>query len=135
MQSAAIPYRVSQTSGVEVLLITSRTNRRWIIPKGKVAQGMPPHRSAAKEAMEEAGVIGLIQKVPIAEYVQTKQTSDGTPQAIRVRAFPLAVRRELKRWPEDHLRERRWLPLKDAVKFVDDPAIRIVLKRFAAGFC
>jgi len=131
MQSAAIPFRSTPTGDIEVLLITSRRNRRWIIPKGKVARGMLPHRSAAKEAMEEAGVVGVIENVPLAEYVQTKLALDGEPQSVRVRAFPLKVTSELQRWPEDHQRERRWLPLNEAIRCIDDHAIRTVLKRFA----
>ena len=131
MQSAAIPFRATPAGHIEVLLVTSRRNRRWIIPKGKVARGMLPHRSAAKEALEEAGVVGVIENVPVAEYVQTKLALDGKLEAIRVRAFPLAVTSELQRWREDHQRERRWLPLNEAIRCVDDPAIRTVLKRFA----
>jgi len=55
MQSAALPYRYVTKDKIEVLLITSRTQQRWILPKGKIAFGMLPHRSAAREAMEEAG--------------------------------------------------------------------------------
>ena len=131
MQSAALPFRVGADGSIEVLLVTSRTRRRWILPKGKVAFGMLPHRSAAREAMEEAGVVGEIEDAPIAEFMTAKQQPNGTSEMIRVRVFPLAVSSELQRWPEDHQRERRWLPLKRAIKSVEDPAIRTVLKRFA----
>jgi hypothetical protein len=81
--------------------------------------------------MEEAGVVGRIDHVPIAEFTTTKHGADGTAQIIRVRAFALAVVSELLRWPEDHQRERRWLPLKRAISTVEDPAIRKVLRLFA----
>jgi hypothetical protein len=32
-QYGALPYRIS-THGVEVMLITSRETKRWVIPKG-----------------------------------------------------------------------------------------------------
>lgn len=129
MQSAAIPYRRT-AAGIEVLLITSKTRRRWVLPKGKIAKGMLAHNSAAKEAMEEAGVIGAVETAPVAEYVQSKAI-EGTPERITVRAFALAVESEIQRWPEDHQRKRRWLPLKAAIKLVDDAELRAVLKRFA----
>lgn len=50
-----------------MLLVTSRKRRRWILPKGKVAAGMLPHRSAAREAMEEAGVVGTPNDAPVGE--------------------------------------------------------------------
>jgi 8-oxo-dGTP pyrophosphatase MutT (NUDIX family) len=132
MQSAALPYRVDDEGRIEVLLVTSRTRRRWILPKGKVGIGMLPHRSAAREAMEEAGVVGIVEDVPLTEFKSAKHNAGGTSEAIMVRVFPLAVTSELQRWPEDHQRERRWLPLKRAIKFVEEPAIRNVLKKFAA---
>lgn len=132
MQSAALPYRSNAAGKLEVLLVTSRTRRRWILPKGKVAAGMPPHRSAAREAMEEAGVVGDPENSPIGEYSAPKRDAAGSSHEVRVRVFALAVISELQRWPEDHHRERRWLPIKKALALVDDPGIRKVLKRFAS---
>ncbi len=66
-QSASIPYRIEQ-GGLRVLLVTSRTRRRWILPKGKVAPRMLPGRSAEREAFEEAGVLGRLAKDPIGSY-------------------------------------------------------------------
>jgi len=63
-QSASIPYRIDQ-GRLRVLLVTSRTRRRWILPKGKVAPRMLPGRSAEREAFEEAGVLGRLAKDPI----------------------------------------------------------------------
>mgnify|MGYP000604135431 CR=1 FL=1 len=55
-QVAALCWR----AGPQVLLITSLTTRRWIIPKGWRADGMTPADAAAREALEEAGVTGKI---------------------------------------------------------------------------
>ena len=63
VQYAALPYRTSEASGVEVLLVTSRTTRRWIIPKGWPKRGMPPYDTAAREAFEEAGVVAHADQV------------------------------------------------------------------------
>ena len=60
LQYAALPYRRRADGGIEVLLITSRETRRWIIPKGWPAPGLTPHDSAINEAMEERGAIGRI---------------------------------------------------------------------------
>lgn len=58
VQYAALPYRVDGSARTEIMLITSRERRRWIIPKGWPHKGRAPHRSAAREAFEEAGVVG-----------------------------------------------------------------------------
>ncbi|NET56922.1 MAG: NUDIX hydrolase [Symploca sp. SIO2E6] len=66
-QSGVIPYRLRE--GItEVLLITSINSKRWIIPKGLVEPGMTPQDSAAKEAWEEAGVIGEVLPTLMGTY-------------------------------------------------------------------
>jgi 8-oxo-dGTP pyrophosphatase MutT (NUDIX family) len=42
--------------------MTSREPRRWTVPKGWPHEGRTPHRSAASEAYEEAGVVGRVQR-------------------------------------------------------------------------
>jgi len=68
VQYAALPYRAKGKSKMEIMLVTSRGTRRWIIPKGWPKRGMPPYDTAAKEAFEEGGVIGKVSKRPIGSY-------------------------------------------------------------------
>src|SRR5260370_36367577 len=58
VQYAALPYRLNGRSRTEVMLVTSRETQRWIIPKGWPQRGRAPYDSAAREAFEEAGVVG-----------------------------------------------------------------------------
>jgi 8-oxo-dGTP pyrophosphatase MutT (NUDIX family) len=44
------------------MLITSRESRRWVIPKGWPKKGKSPQHLAAREAFEDAGVIGAVDK-------------------------------------------------------------------------
>lgn len=62
MQYAALPWRISKNEGVEILLVTSRETRRWVIPKGWPMKGRKPHITAALEAMQEAGLHGKIER-------------------------------------------------------------------------
>ena len=130
-QVAALPYRRIDTGGalVEVLLVTTLRSKRWIIPKGDVDDGMAPHLAAAKEAEEEGGVLGHIVATPIGQFRYEKQ-NDGTAIATVVDVFPLEVREELPRWPEMHLRERRWLPLDQASDTVCNSELAEVLRSF-----
>ena len=59
-QVAAIPVRRRADGNLEVLLVTSRETRRWIVPKGWPWPEVSDHEAAAAEAWEEAGVRGRI---------------------------------------------------------------------------
>src|SRR5690606_4821481 len=76
-QYAALPWRVGRHGGIEILLVTSRQRGRWIVPKGWQATGLSPSRSAAREAFEEAGVIGPIGPDPIGSYRYAKLLEHG----------------------------------------------------------
>ena len=67
-QFAALPWRRNADGEVEVLMITSRDTRRWVIPKGWPIKGIKSPKSAAQEAFEEAGVIGKVRKSPVGAY-------------------------------------------------------------------
>src|SRR4051794_41830716 len=62
-QYAALPFRRNQNR-LEVLLITTRNQGRWSVPKGWPIERTTPHGTAAIEAFEEAGVLG---KIPAAQ--------------------------------------------------------------------
>jgi 8-oxo-dGTP pyrophosphatase MutT (NUDIX family) len=68
VQYAALPFRQTGRSRTEVMLVTSRGTRRWIIPKGWPHKGKAPHDSAAREAFEEAGVVGAVGKRAVGSF-------------------------------------------------------------------
>jgi 8-oxo-dGTP pyrophosphatase MutT (NUDIX family) len=76
VQYAALPYRSSNVR-TEVMLVTSREARRWIIPKGWPQKGKAPHRSAAREAFEEAGIVGTVGRRPIGSFAYKKRIKNG----------------------------------------------------------
>ena len=53
-QVAALPFRQDE-DGVHLLMVTSRTRKRWILPKGNPIKGLAPNKVAEVEALEEAG--------------------------------------------------------------------------------
>lgn len=72
-QFAALPFRV-ETSGLQILLITSRETRRWVIPKGWPIRGLRPRDVAAREAFEEASLVGkIVGKRAIGSYHYSKR--------------------------------------------------------------
>lgn len=110
--------------------MTSRENKRWVIPKGNPPLGMTPHVAAAQEAEEEAGVTGIVCPTPLGSYRYRKKQNNGASLMMDVDVFPLAVNRELPEWKEQSQRERRWVPLHEAAEMVDEPDLRDLIRSF-----
>jgi 8-oxo-dGTP pyrophosphatase MutT (NUDIX family) len=129
-QYAALPWRLGAGGGVEVLMITSRETRRWVIPKGWPIEGLAPGPSAAQEALEEAGITGDVWADPIGGYDYDKKLKTGKLQPVEVDVFPLAVHEELSTWPEKGQRERRWFPAAEAAELVAEPRLADLIREF-----
>lgn len=125
-QSAVLPKR-RRAGRTEVLLITSRRRKRWVIPKGVVEPGLSPAASAAKEALEEAGIQGNIDPKPLGRYSYPKWA--GTCE---VEVFSMAVTHQLDAWAES-FRERRWFSVREAADRVDEPALKELILQSAKG--
>ena len=67
-QVAAVPVRRDADGRIEILLITSNTTQRFIVPKGWPMKGKSGRKAATVEAREEAGVVGVALKKPIGTY-------------------------------------------------------------------
>jgi len=122
-QSGVIPYRYG-ADGPEVLLITSRTRKRWILPKGVVEPGLDAVASAANEAFEEAGVKGRVAEPSVGSFAYAKWEGICT-----VEVFAMTVEEVLDDWPERAERTRRWLPLAEAAGLADDPGAGDLIRR------
>jgi len=131
-QYAALPWRQGK-DGVEILMITSRETRRWVIPKGWPMITLAAHDAAAQEAWEEAGVRGEVDAIPVGAFRYRKRMKSGPPQRCRVEVFPLAVSVEEKDWPERRQRSRRWIPALEAARMVEEPELRILIEAFAGA--
>ncbi len=129
-QYGALPFRTFE-GRLEILLATSRETRRWIIPKGWPMRWTSPHRAAAREAFEEAGIKGEIGRTPIGSYDYEKRLRDGAVVLCRVEVFPLQVAQERRRWPEYRQRERAWFLPEDAAAAVREPELAALIRGFA----
>ena len=129
VQYACLPYRLRDEGRLEIMLLTSRETRRWVLPKGWAMKGKNPHASAAREAEEEAGLSGAVGKESIGSYVYDKRLKDGTAVVCRVEVFPLEVRSQRKSWPEKGQRTLRWFTLDEAAEAVDEAGLRELIQR------
>jgi 8-oxo-dGTP pyrophosphatase MutT (NUDIX family) len=112
------------------MLVTSRETGRWVIPKGWPHRRRSPSTSAAREAREEAGVVGKIAQRPIGSYLYRKKLKSGALVDCEVLVFPLNVQRQQSRWPEKQQREIRWFSPTEASKLVREPALSDIIRTF-----
>jgi 8-oxo-dGTP pyrophosphatase MutT (NUDIX family) len=129
-QVAALPWRRGK-AGVEILLVTTRTTKRWVIPKGWPMTGIADYDAAAIEAFEEAGVRGITSRSPLGRYGYLKLSDKGKSRQIEVTVYALQVKQELNDWPEREQRERCWVKADKAASLTGEPELVPLLKNFA----
>jgi 8-oxo-dGTP pyrophosphatase MutT (NUDIX family) len=127
-QAGAIPFRV-EPDGPRVLLMTSLETGRWVIPKGGIEPGESAWRAAEREALEEAGVKGIIHKTPLGNYTYGKRVRSGAVRPTIVDVFLLEVRKQLKKWPERGQRRLEWVTIPVAADLVEEPGMVTLLLR------
>ena len=128
-QVAALPWRQGE-NGLEVMMITSRETRRWVIPKGGRMVGKTDPQAAAQEAYEEAGVQGETLETPVGHFRYAKRLKSGASQACVVAVYPLEVLIQLGAWPEDQQRQRRWMPQVEAADAVHEADLAQLIRAF-----
>lgn len=117
--------------GLEILLITSRETRRWVIPKGWPMSGRSAAESAAQEAYEEAGIRGQMAVHSMGHYTYSKRQRGGARKRFRVDVFAMEVSEVLDLWPEAHERARQWLTPEEAWALVEEPELAALIRVFA----
>lgn len=128
-QYAALPWRRTEF-GVEILLITSRETRRWVLPKGWGKKDEPATIAVAREALEETGVAGPVAETPLGQYRYQKVFKSGRVRRLKVSVYPLEVVHEHAQWPEMSVREKLWVSLEEGAGLVDEPELRALIAKF-----
>ena len=128
-QFAALCYRVKRGK-VQILLVTSRRSKRWIVPKGWPIDGATPARTALQEAWEEAGVTGKATGLSIGVYSYNKDVGDTANLACLAVLYPVEVKSLAKSYPERGQRRRRWVSRKKAARLVAEPELSRLLLDF-----
>jgi 8-oxo-dGTP pyrophosphatase MutT (NUDIX family) len=132
LQYAALPWRETE-HGLEIMLVSSRETRRWIIPKGWPMAGRGGAAAAAIEALEEAGLLGVIAEKPIGVFHYVKRFTRGE-ELCRAEVFPLRVARQRDHWLEKDERETQWFQAGEAARLVSDRELGALIRKFARRF-
>lgn len=130
VQYAALPWR-RQDGALQILLITTRSTGRWIIPKGWPEAGLSPPDSAAREALEEAGVVGEVAAKKLGVFQHHKRLRNGALLPIHVEVYALEVMQQRRTWLEKGHREMAWCSLDEALARAAEPGLRKLISKFA----
>jgi phosphohistidine phosphatase len=122
-QSAVVPVIRAEDETLQVVLITTRKGKHWIVPKGIIETGMTAAESALKEAEEEAGLSGMASEEPIGVYSYEKWGGE-----CEVEVFVMSVQEMKDSWEED-FRERCVVPVVEAEHLVKDQALKELIVR------
>jgi 8-oxo-dGTP pyrophosphatase MutT (NUDIX family) len=102
---AAVCYRW-RNNQVEFLLVRTR-NGHWTFPKGGVDEDPTHADAAAREAYEEAGVKGAVERTPFTSYRHCKPRRMRSPRhVVCVQAHLCEVKRLVP--PPENYRKPKW---------------------------
>lgn len=118
-----------ETDGLkEVLLVTTRDDKSWIIPKGWPVEGLDDAASALHEAWEEAGVRSAsIDEEPIGSFGYEKGLSDGRALPVEASVYLAHVTELATDYPQNGDRRRKWMTPQDAAELVKEPELKSIL--------
>lgn len=127
-QAAALCLRANDEGRTEVLLVTSRDSKRWVLPKGAVEKKESSSQAAAREAFEEAGVTGLVQEKPLGRYVYVKP-KEGVVCLVTVHR--LLVEECAEVFSETGQRMTEFVSILEAARRVDEPELKSLIASLA----
>ncbi len=117
---------VIAVSDGQICVVSSRSGKRWVVPKGCLEPGKTAAEIALQEAWEEAGLVGVLQADPIGTYFYEKAGF-----TCHVTVFVMIVTDMADRWPEHEFRERCWLSIPQALARLEDASLRQLLREAA----
>lgn len=97
-------------------------------------KGMSNAESAAMEAKEEAGVVGVVASSPLGYYDYEKLREGRAPLPCRVEVYPLRAISFLDRWKEMEQRSTRWFLAEEAAGLVMEPDLARFIREFARAY-
>lgn len=118
-QAAVIPVRDDS----RVCVVTSRSGARWVLPKGRIEVRQTARQAALVEAWEEAGLRGDVTGEAVGTYRYQK---NGRTHLVTV--FVMRVEAVTDDFPEYGQRTREWVTPAEAIRRVDEPELKDLLR-------
>jgi len=113
LQVAAVCYR-KRGASFEFLLVNTNNGDKWTFPKGATEPRLSHSQAAEREALEEAGAVGVIEPRHFHLYLHTKGVfwqASGVQEFV-VKAFLLEVTRTQP--PDESMRNPTWFSVEEA---------------------
>jgi len=113
LQVAAVCYR-RRGASFDFLLVKTTSGDRWTFPKGATARRLSHSQAAEREALEEAGAVGVIEPEHFHLYLQPRGDSRlrNVVEEFVVKAFMLEVTQTQP--PQEPNRNPTWFSVDDA---------------------
>lgn len=128
-QFGALVYSIVKGK-TQVLLITTRGSKRWVIPKGWPMTGLTPAAGALQEAWEEAGVRGKTFDHCLGLYSYRKSVAKDLILPCLVMVYPVKAKKLINDFPEKGQRRRKWMSPDNAAKRVSEPELARIIATF-----
>lgn len=129
-QIAALPVRPNSDGSLDIFLVTSRGSGRWIIPKGNPIRGLAPEDVAAREALEEAGLIGRVSPRAVGSF-EFQRIRSVSGETCLVDVYPMLVDKQLRNFDEKRQRTVRLCNLETALSIVGWKELAAIIERYA----
>ena len=121
-QAGVVPF-LFKNGVLHIVLVTTSSGNRWIVPKGGLEKNLTRQEVALMEAAEEAGAIGSLEHGLKTECRMADQR--------QLHLYPLRVAVLLPHWPERLIRRRVVLPIYRALLRIHDPGLAQAIRRLA----
>jgi len=120
-QAGCVPVRGGK-GDLSVMLVTNKSGKHWVLPKGTVKKSEQDHEAAVRETKEEAGIKGEVVGEPLGLYFDHKK-------GYAIQFYTLQVKKEKKKWLEKTKRDRQWFPIDEAISIVKKEYVVEVLRK------
>lgn len=122
LESGALAYRLDPRGEPRVLVLTTSKGKHWGIPKGRVEPQLSFGDNAAKEAFEEAGILGEVTPNSAGMYRATKRLA-ANESVIEVWVYLMKVTRTVEDFPEKGQRALKWVSCDEAARLLREPLL------------
>lgn len=131
VQYAALCYRRNKDGQLDILLLTSRDTGRWVIPKGWPMGSKPGYTVAEIEALQEAGIKGIVEHDSLGSFGYGKAMAEGLVLPCEVQVHALEVTGSVKNYKEKGERTLEWVSPQLAAERVAEPGLKKIILTFA----